>query len=125
MQIDINKLEAVINDLKAVLKDGLLVCDIWDRATGLALASFNPQPAADALFTEITNSLAQTLAGATFPSLNRYYFLDLAGGRTGILILHGKDILQGVLMDTSKINLGVLLAVALPRALDAVKAARL
>lgn len=125
MQIDISKLDLAIDSLKATLKDGVLAADIWDRATGLSLASINSQPAAVALFTEITNSLTDTLVSSGFPGLNRYYFVDLEGGKTVLVIQHGTDILEGILMDTAKVNLGILLAVALPKALEAVKAARI
>jgi hypothetical protein len=124
MQVNIQKLDAAVNELKTTLKDGLLATDIWDRATGLSLAAFNPQPAAVALFTEIVNSLNDTLAASGFPRLNRYFFLDLQGGRTVMIIQHGPDILHGVLMDSAKVNMGVLLAVAMPKMLALVNAAR-
>jgi hypothetical protein len=41
-----------------------------------------------------------------------------------MLIFHGNDILQGLLMNSKKVNLGILLAVALPKAIEAVEKAR-
>ena len=77
MNVDIAKLEATVEELKGVLKDGLMAVDIWDRQMGLSLAAFNAQPAAVALFTQVTNDLAGALSTAGFPGLNRYYLLDL------------------------------------------------
>ena len=51
MNIDIDKLEKLTQELKTTLKEGLLASDIFDRATGLSLAGYNPQPTAAALFT--------------------------------------------------------------------------
>lgn len=124
MDISIDKLEVAVQELKNTLKEGLLATSIWDRSTGLSLAEFNPQPAAVALFTEVTNTLSQTLSDSGFPSLKRYYFLDLDGDHTVMVIRHGNDILQGILMNSQKVNLGVLLAIGLPKAIAAVEKAR-
>lgn len=118
MNLDIAKLEAAIEDLKGVLKDGLMAADLWDRQTGLSLASFNAQPAAVALFTQVTNDLASALSTAGFPGLNRYFLLDLDGDSSVLIIRHGNDLLGGLLLNNKKANLGLLLAVALPRTLE-------
>ncbi len=117
MDINVDKLEGAIQELKNTLKEGLLATDIWDRATGLSLAGLNSQPAAVALFSEMTNMLTETLAGAGFPGLNRYYFLDLEGGNMVVIVRHGEDMLQGMLLNSQKTNLGLLLSVALPKML--------
>lgn len=125
MNVDIAKLEAALEDLKGVLKDGLVTASIWDRQTGLALAGLNnPPPAADALFTQVTNDLGTALTSAGFPALNRYFLMDMAGDMSALVVLHGDDLLQGVLLNNKKANLGLLLAVALPRTLDLVSKAR-
>jgi hypothetical protein len=124
MDINIDKLEATLADLKSTLKDGLIATDIWDRSTGLSLAGINPQPAAAALFTDVTNNLTNTLADSGFPGLRRYYLLELEGDNIAMVIVHGKDLLQGILLNAQKINLGILLSVALPKVLTAVEKAR-
>jgi len=124
VDIDIDKIQAVINDLKGMLKEGLLATDIWDARTGLSLAGFNPQPAAVALFTEMTTTLISALEGSGFPGLNRYYFLDMADNHSVMIIRHGNDLLQGLLLNTQKVNLGILLSVALPKAVAGVEKAR-
>lgn len=124
MDINIDKLETAVQDLKNMLKDGLLATDIWDRSTGLSLAGHNPQPAAAALFTEMTNTLSNTLSNSGFPGLKRYFFLDLEGDHVVMIIRHGTDLLQGILMNSQKVNLGLLLSVALPKMLTSVEKAR-
>jgi hypothetical protein len=124
MDINIDKLEAALTELKTTLKDGLIASDIWDRSTGLSLAGINPQPAAVALFTDVTNNLANTLSDSGFPGLRRYYLLELEGDNIVMVIVHGKTLLQGILLNAQKINLGVLLSIALPKVLAAVEKAR-
>ena len=124
MDINIDKLETAIQDLKGTLKDGLLSTDIWDRSTGLALAGFNTQPAAVALFTELTSTLVSALSDSGFPGLKRYYFLDMEGDHIVMIIRHGNDLLQGILMNSQKVNIGLLLSVALPKMLTSVEKSR-
>jgi hypothetical protein len=124
MEINIEKLEAAVQDLKGLLKDGLLAVDIWDRSTGLSLAGYNPQPAAVALFTEMTNTLVNTLSDSGFPGLKRYYFLELEGDHIIMIIRHSGDLLQGIMMNSQKVNLGLLLSVALPKMLSSIEKAR-
>lgn len=124
MNIDIEKLEILNQELKATLRDGLLASDIFDRATGLSLAGYNAQPAASALFTEVTNVIATTLSDSGFPSLKRYYLVDMENDHSVMVIRHGNDMLQGILMNSQKVNLGVLLSVALPKMLAGVEKAR-
>jgi hypothetical protein len=124
MNIDIEKLDALTQELKTTLKEGLLSTDIFDRTTGLSLASFNPQPTAAALFTEVTNVITSTLADSGLPNLKRYYLLDLDNDHSVMVIRHGNDLLQGILMNSQKVNIGILLSVALPKMLAGIEKAR-
>ncbi|WP_024539006.1 hypothetical protein [Comamonas badia] len=124
LQVDINKLEQLIEDLRSLLKDGLAATDIWDRSTGLSLAGYNAQPAAVALFNQLTGDLVDTLSGAGFPKLNRYYLLDLDADNAVVIMRHGDDLLQGALLNSKKVNMGILFSIAIPKAIDAVAKAR-
>jgi hypothetical protein len=124
MNIDIEKLDALTQELKTTLKEGLLSSDIFDRTTGLSLSSFNPQPTAAALFTEVTNVIASTLADSGFPGLKRYYLVDMDNDHSVMVIRHGNDLLQGILMNSQKVNIGILLSVALPKMLAGIEKAR-
>lgn len=124
MNIDIEKLNATMEEVKATLKDGLLASEIWDREAGLSFVSYNPQPVAVALFTEVTKMLKTALSDSGFPGLRRYYLLDMENDHIVMVILHGNDILQGLLMNSKKVNLGILLSVVLPKAIEAVEKAK-
>jgi len=124
MNIDIEKLDALVQELKSTLKEGLLSTAIFDSTTGLSLASFNEQPTAVALFTEVTNVLTSTLADSGFPNLKRYYLVDLENDHSVMMIRHGNDLLQGILMNSQKVNIGILLSVAMPKMLAGIEKAR-
>jgi len=118
--IDLELLNACVDNMKSLLKDGLIAMDIWNLHDGLSLAGYNSQPAAVGLFTQLTNELVGTLRDSGFPGLNRYYLMDMEGDHTCLIIRHGQDLLQGMMLHNKKVNLGVLLSVALPRSLDLV-----
>lgn len=121
--IDVKAIELAVQDLRNVLRDGLVATDIWDRGSGLSLAGFNQQPVAVALFTRITGELESSLADSQFPHLARYYLIDMEGNHTAVVVNHG-NILQGMLVDNKRANLGLLISVAIPRMVEAVTKAR-
>jgi hypothetical protein len=121
--IDTKQLEVAVQDLRSVLRDGLVATDIWDRFDGLSLAGFNQQPVAVALFTRITNELTVALKDSEFPALGRFYLLDMEGNHTVAVLNHGA-LLQGMLVDNKRANLGILISVAIPRMIESVAKAR-
>jgi hypothetical protein len=121
--IDTKLLDTAVQDLRNVLRDGLVATDIWDRTDGLSLAGHNAQPVAVALFTRITTELEGALTDSNFPPLARYYLLDMEGSHTAVVINHG-SLLQGMLVDNKRANLGILISVAIPRMIDAVRKAK-
>ena len=121
--IETKALELAVQDLRNILRDGLIATDIWDRTDGLSLAGYNQQPVAVALFTRITGELESSLADSNFPPLARYYLMDMGGNHTAAVINHG-SLLQGMLIDNKRANLGILISVAIPRMLEAVSRAK-
>ena len=124
LNVDISKLDALVQELCSLLKDGLLATDIWDRANGLSLAGHNAQPAAVALFNQLTGEISETLEGSGFPRLGRYYLLDLDADNAVVIIQHGQDLLQGLLLNAKKVNMGILFSIAIPKAIDSIGRAR-
>jgi hypothetical protein len=121
--IDTKLLDNAVQDLRNVLRDGLVATDIWDRTDGLSLAGYNQQPVAVALFTRITGELEGSLTDSNFPPLARYYLIDMEGNHTAVVINHG-PLLQGMLVDNKRANLGILISVAIPRMIEIVGKAR-
>jgi len=116
--MNVKKLNEAIARLREDAGDGLVATDIFTVADGMSIASFNPQPKASALFNQMTTNLMKTLRGANFPNLNRYYILDLEGDHM-IIILPLGDYRWGILVNSTKVQLGMLLSIAIPNAIEA------
>ena len=114
IDVDIAKLNSAIETLRGLLKEGRNGADIWDPDTGLVLAGYNSQPEASALFNQMTTEINDVLSGASFPELNRYYLLDLKANNLAVIQVHD-GMMSGMLLDSTKVNLGVLISVAIPK----------
>ena len=113
----LNKINATLASLQENMGSGLIATSIW-APDGESIADINPQPKASALFDEVTDYLIKALNESGFPALNQYYYLDLVDNKAMLVILYGK-FQQGILIDTSKVKLGVLLNVDLPELIEA------
>jgi hypothetical protein len=114
--MDVQKLKNAIEILRSAEDGGLIACDIWPTGMGQSIAGYNSQPKASALFEKMTEYLTKTLDGAGFPKLNKYYMLDLDGENLVIVLQFKEGYQWGMLVDNSKVNLGMLLHVAIPNA---------
>lgn len=125
LDIDVNKLEESWDVLKKSLKEGLLSGDIWHTGTAMSVSSFNGgNAAATALFDGLSKDLNDSLSGSGFPALNRFYLLNLKDNHQVLVIRHGDDLMQGMLLDPKRVNIGLLFAVAIPKALAIIAQAR-
>jgi len=114
--MNIQKLKESIEVLKRDLDGALLACDIWPPGTAQPILGFNSQPKATALFDKLTTFLRDALAGAEFPPINEYYMLDLANNATVMVLQLEQGYQWGMLVDKSKVHLGMLLSIAIPNA---------
>ena len=116
--MNVKKLNEIIESMVNDLGDGLLATDIWTIADGFSIAGHNPQPKATALFNQLTSYLNDTLTGSGFPGLGKYYMMDLLDNKLVIILPMG-EYRWGVLVDSSKVQLGLLLNIIVPRIIDA------
>jgi hypothetical protein len=116
--MNIKKLNETIESMTTDLGESLLATDIWTVADGFSIAGYNPQPKAAALFNQLTSYLNDTLQGSGFPGLGKYYMLDLLDNKLVIVLPMG-EYRWGILVDNSKIQLGLLLNIIIPRIIDA------
>ncbi len=116
-EMNIPMLKKAVETLKSDLGDGLLATDIWGL-DGQPIVAFNSQPKASALFNRITNNINKTLKESGFPEMGKYYILDLVDNHMVVIILLG-DFQWGMLINSKKLPLGLLLNVAIPNAIDA------
>jgi hypothetical protein len=116
--MNVQKLNKSVEILKEDLGDALLATDIFGAADGQSIAGYNPQPKASALFSQLTAFMVKSLDNSGFAQLGKFYLLDLAGNKMVIVIPLG-EYQWGMLVDTNKAQLGLLLNVVMPKAIDA------
>jgi hypothetical protein len=116
-KMDIKKLIKIIQDLKEDCGDALLSTDIWTAADGQTIAGYNSNPKAAALMNRVGQQFVEAISGAKFHPLDKYYILDL-NDRKMIICLTFTDYWWGILLDAEKIQLGLLLNVIVPKAMD-------
>ena len=114
--MNVKKLKESVTILKDDLDGALMATDIWLTGTGQSIAGYNPNPQATALFERVTEFMNKALSGAGFPSLNKYYMLELEGNATVLVLQFDTGYQWGILVDSSKIQLGLLLNIAVPNA---------
>ncbi|MGE5343124.1 MAG: response regulator [Candidatus Omnitrophota bacterium] len=116
-KMNIKKLQDAIRVFKEDLGEGLLASDIYSNSDCQSIAGYNSQPKACALFGRITMHMNKTLKETGFPQLGQYYIVDLADKKR-VLVMPLGDYQWGSLIDGST-PLGMVLNVALPKAIDA------
>lgn len=115
--MNIKKMRESVEKLKEDMGDGLLATDIFSTADGQSIHGFNSNPKACALFNQVTNFLVKSLKGSNFPPLGKYYVVDLADSKMVLVIPMG-EFQWGMLVDSKKTQIGLLLNVILPEIVD-------
>jgi hypothetical protein len=114
--MDVTKLHDAIDFVKNSLRGGLIATDIFTTNDGQSLAGYNSQPAASALFARMTTELNGSLTDAGFPTLGKYYLLDLVDGNKVVIVPMDKYI-WGLLVNKDA-QIGLITNVLLPKMID-------
>jgi hypothetical protein len=100
--------------------DALLSADLFSSADGTSYVGVNSRPAVCALVNQVTERMLWAFDKGGLPPLGRYYIAELAGSR--MLLVAPCGSLQLVLVvDTARVQLGLLLNVVLPEVLAALE----
>lgn len=123
--MNVTKLKKAMDVLEENLGDGLLASDIYSSKDGTPIIALNnnPEPVADALFCRIINSINSAFMEAKFPTLKNFVLFDLNDEKTA-LILPLEEYQWGMLIDSTKVQLGLILNLAVPKALAAFQNAK-
>ncbi|MCJ7525566.1 MAG: response regulator [Candidatus Aminicenantes bacterium] len=116
--MNIPKLNKAIDSLRESLGAALLATDIFSSDDAQSIAGFNSNPAACAIFSQFTTMLNKSLSESKFPEIGRYYLLDLVDKKMVVVLPMG-DFQWGILIDGTKAQLGLLLNLAIPKAIGA------
>ena len=117
LSINIKKLNAALLEIQEMLADVALKMDIFLSADGRSLAGWNSHPLACSSFAAITRSIRRSLQKSAFPQLQHYYLVDLADEHM-VLILNRDELQWGFLLKGANRQLGLLLNVVMPKALN-------
>ena len=120
--MNVPKLTQAIEGVKNELGGGMLACDLFAVADGQSIAGHNTQPKASALFNQLTDYLVKALRGSGFPGLGHYFLIDMEGNNMVVVVPLG-EYRMGLLVDTKKVQLGLLLNVVLPQMIQDLRAA--
>lgn len=124
--MNIELLEEVWQEQKRFLRDALVDGAVWDKQTGLVISSHgNAREDFIALFTQVIADIDDTLLGSGFPTLDKYLTVNIEElGLVIVIIIHENNVLQGLSIDKSKVNLGILFNISIPKALAKVAQAQ-
>lgn len=120
--MNIKKLNEIIEELQKDLGDALLATDIWGVADGQSIAGYKSSPTAAALMNRVGQEIIDTTQDAGFPSVEKYYVLELKDGKMLLCLLFG-DYQWGMLLDTKQVQLGLLFNVIAPKYTESFNAA--
>jgi CheY-like chemotaxis protein len=117
--MNVSMLNDIVESVKKDLGDGVIACDIWTSADGQILTGYHSQPKAVALFNRVTIQIKENLDRSNFPSLGEYFLLKLVNNKISVVIDIG-DIRCGIMIDSEKVQLGLLLNVVVPGVIDSI-----
>ncbi len=121
--MNVELLKKAIKVLREDLGDALVSTVIWKTETGISIAGYNDNPKGPAFFGQMTKYIQNALKGAQYPGLKDYYMLDLVNGKLAVILQLEGGYQWGILVDRDKANMGIILSIAVPDAMEAFKKA--
>ena len=113
--LNVQKLREVFENFKEEMGKGLVAADIFDKENLVPLIGYNSNPVACALFGKIYHFIHEAAREAGFPPMHRYYLIDMKDNKAVIVVDLHDDYLLGMLADFSKIQIGIVLNVVIPK----------
>lgn len=111
--MDQSKMNKILHNVERELGNALISSDVWNVADGESIAGINSQPLACAVFNQITAYINEALEQGEYPKLDKYYILELQDKKMVLIIPFGEYI-WGMLIDTRKAKVGILLNATIP-----------
>jgi hypothetical protein len=116
--MNVAKINAAIELLKSNLGESLLSTAIAMNVDGQSIAGFNSSPKFAALIVKAINVINDTTKIGGLPQIGKYATFDLQEDRMLVVLPLGEYI-WGILLDSSKTQMGLLLNIEIPAAIDA------
>ena len=116
--MNVAKLNEAVEVLKSNLGESLLSTAIAMNVDGQPIAGFNASPKFAALIVKVINIINDAAKIGGLPSIGRYATFDLQNDRVLVVLPLGEYI-WGILLDSAKTQMGLLLNIEIPAAIDA------
>ena len=116
--MNVGKLNAAIEVLKSNLGESLLSTAIAMNVDGQSIAGFNSSPKFAAFIVKAINVINDATKIGGLPQIGKYATFDLQEDRVLVVLPLGEYI-WGILLDSSKTQMGLLLNIEIPAAIDA------
>jgi hypothetical protein len=116
--MNIPKLNEAIEILKTNLGDSLIATAIAMTVDGQSIAGYSSNPKLAAVMVKLVKVINDVTKIGGLPQLERYATFDLQEDRMLVLLPLG-DYVWGMILDTNKTQMGLLLNIELPAAIDA------
>ena len=113
INVETEKFDKAFELLKKELEDALLASHIFTIADSKELSSYNSSPKTGKLFNKLNQNINKYLKELRLPSTEKYYLMNLAGNKT-LIVVTFKEYRWAILLDSSKLKLGLLLNLILP-----------
>jgi hypothetical protein len=113
-------LKRVIDIARDGVGEALISADVYSKDDGTSYVGVNSMPAACALFNQVTGRIGSSLDKSGLPALGRYYMAELADAKLMLVAPCGPCQLN-LIVDSSRVQLGLLLNVILPEVLSALE----
>ena len=118
--LNVAGLKRVIQIAQDGLADALVSADVFSTADGTSYVGVNSQPAGCALINQLTERMTWSLDKGGLPPLGRYYMAELVDGRM-LLVAPCGGVQLSLVVDSTRVQLGLLLNVILPEVLSALE----
>jgi len=118
--LNVASLRRVMKIAQDGLGDALLSADLCSSADGTSYVGFNSQPAGCALINQLTERMTWSFERGGVPPLGRYYLAELAGAKM-LLVAPSGAVHLIIIVDSTRVQLGLLLNVILPEVLSALE----
>ena len=111
--MDIKGINALIDNLKDNLDDGLVFTEISSFKVGSSLAGYNMKGKFGTLINKYTKYIIETVNKVGFSTTCEYYAVDIAGDMC-MFVLVFEEYCWPILINTKKVALGMMVSAVLP-----------
>ena len=116
--MDIKGINALIDNLRSDLEDGLILTEISSFKIGSSIAGYNMNGKFGALINKYTKYIIEIVNKVGFGTTCEYYAVDISGDKC-MFVLVFDEYCWPMLIDTKKVSPGMMVSAVLP---DCIKA---